>query len=145
MRKVFYLTAGLMIFSACNMAGEEDYKNVAKDLCDCTAKSSSAISPEMSKAIVESSKSGKDIEAVMKAKAEADPMLALKDAEGLMKYASALQKCTKDLEGKYKDLQTLDKDKEVQDKMLKAFEEQKGCELTAAMMKLGLQQASKKK
>ncbi len=145
MKRVFYFTAGLMIFSACNLAGEEDYKNVAKDLCDCASKSSSAISPEMNKAIVDVSKTGGDIEGAMKARAEADPMMAMKDAEGLMNYANALQKCTKDLEGKYKDLETLDQDKEVQDKMLKAFEAQKGCEFTAAMMKIGLKESAKKK
>jgi hypothetical protein len=145
MKKVFYFAAGLVLFSACNFAGEEDYKNVAKDLCDCAAKSSSAISPGMNKAIVDMSKTGGDIEAVMKTRAEADPMMAIKDAEGLMSYATTLQKCTKDLEGKYKNLQTLDQDKDVQDKMLKAFEEQKGCELTAAMMKLGLKESAKKK
>lgn len=145
MKKVFYFSAGLILFSACNLAGDDDYKNVAKDLCDCSSKSSSAVSPDLQKAIIEASKNGGDIDEAMKKIANEDPIAAMKDAEGLMKYATDFEKCSKDLEKKYKDLKTLDKDKEIQDKMIKAFEESSNCELTTAMMKIGLRESSKQK
>jgi hypothetical protein len=145
MKKVILFTAGLALLSACNLAGDKDYKMIAKDLCDCSNKSSSLVSPKMQKAIITASKNGGNIEAAMQKMAEEDPTALLADTEGLMKYAADFEKCTNDLEKKYDDLKTMDEDKEIQDKFIKAFEESSNCELTTAMMKIGLRESAKQK
>ncbi|MFM7662472.1 MAG: hypothetical protein ACKO6A_07395 [Bacteroidota bacterium] len=145
MKKALIFSATIAILSACNLAGDDDYKMVAKDLCDCTNKTSSGVSPKMKKAIIDVSKNGGSMEAAMQKMAEDDPTALMNDTEGLMKYASDFEKCSKDLEKKYDKLKTLDDDKEIQDKFLKAFEGASNCELTTAMMKIGLKESAKQK
>jgi len=145
MKKALIFVATIAVLYACNLAGDDDYKMIAKDLCDCTNKTSSGVSPKMKKAIIDASKNGGNMEESMKKMAEDDLTTLMNDTEGLMKYSSDFEKCVKDLEKKYDKLKTMDGDKEIQDKFLKALEESSNCELTTAMMKIGLKESAKKK
>jgi hypothetical protein len=145
MKKAVLFSAAIAVLSACNLAGDDDYKMVAKDLCDCTNKTSSGVSPKMKNAIIDVSKNGGNMEEAMQKMAEDDPTALMNDTEGLMKYATEFEKCTKELEKKYDKLKSLDDDKEIQSKFMKAFEESSNCELTTAMMKIGLKESAKQK
>ena len=53
MKKLFILLPALALsLFACNVAGDEDYKALAKDACDCVNKSTESLSPEMKKVIM---------------------------------------------------------------------------------------------
>lgn len=141
MKKLLYPLAGLALVvsvASCNMAGEEDYSALSKDMCDCVEKSTANMSDGMRTAVVDASKNGKDFQASLMEYMMKDPEAAQKDAEILGNMGTDLDKCGKDLETKYKDIYTNDTEKQVQDKLMKAMEKEKGCEFTYALMKIGM-------
>lgn len=143
MKKLFYLTAGIIMFNSCDFAGDSDYKNIAKDLCDCTNNSTSKISPETKKALSDASKNNKGLEDAMKKLTEENPEKAMNDGVAIMSLGTDLQNCMTKLESKYKDLKTMDEDKDIQDKMIKAFEQTSNCEVLTLIMKEGIKKGIK--
>jgi len=129
-----------LALGSCNMANDDDYKNMSKDMCDCVNKNSNGISAGMRDAIIKASKDGANMESLVQEQVMKDPEQGMKDVEAIMGLAEGMEKCGTDLETKYKDVYTNDTEKEVQDKLMKIIETEKGCEFTAALMKIGMKE-----
>lgn len=144
MKKFILPLLGLTLaLGSCNMANDDDYKNMAKDMCDCVNKHADGISDGMRDAIINSSKDGANMEAVVQAQVMKDPEQGMKDVEAIMAVAEGVDQCGKDIEKKYKDVYTSETEKEVQDKLIKVLEKEKGCEFTYALMKIGMKEQGK--
>ena len=132
-----------LALGSCNMANDDDYKNLAKDLCDCVNKNSKDISPKMREAIIMSAENGKDFEKVLTEAITEDPAGGMKDYNAVMALMKSMGTCVKDLEKKYKDIYTADTEDEMQKKLMDVFKAEKNCDLTYAIMKKGLEQNGK--
>ena len=129
-----------LALGSCNMANDDDYKNLAKDLCNCMNANGKKVSPEMTKALVDAANNGKDIETVLSDAITKDPIKGMEDYNAVMKVLSGVQKCADDLEKKYNDIYTNDDDAEMQRKVLEIFKNDKGCDLTYAIWKMSMEE-----
>ena len=132
-----------LALGSCNMANDDDYKNLSKDLCDCVNTNAKDLSPAMREAIIKSDASGSGIEQVMTEAMAKDPEQGMKDYTAIMTLVNGMGTCVKDLEKKYKDIYTNDSEAEMQKKLLEVFKQEKGCDLTYAIMKMGLEEQKK--
>lgn len=139
MKKLIFIPAILIGLSACNMASQDDYEAMAKDMCGCFDGVKSELSQEAQDIIIESTNGGKDLEAAFADYATEKPMEALQDQMAMMKMGEGeVMDCINGLEQKYDDVYTNESEAEIQDKIIKALEALDGCELTLAIAKLGL-------
>lgn len=132
-----------LALGSCNMANDDDYKNLSKDLCDCVNKNAKDISPKMREAIIKSDASGAGIEKVMSDAITNDPVQGMKDYNAIMALVNGMGTCVNDLEKKYKDIYTNDTEAEMQKKLMDIFKAEKECDLTYAIMKMGLEEQKK--
>ena len=118
------------------MANDDDYKNLANDLCDCVNKNSKDISPEMREKIIQSAEKGMEIEKVLKDAIQDDPDKGMKDYHAVMAFMEHVQTCVTGLEKKYKDIYTADSEEEMQKKLIDVFKAEKDCDLTYAIKRM---------
>jgi len=144
MKTLLFISTLLIGLASCNVASDEDYENMAGDMCECINSSTEGLSTGMVDAIVDAAKSDVDIlEAIQEYTLEnletsvADGQI-LEDAFGNMETG-----CMKDLETKYEDLYSMESEAELQDKLLKILEKKDGCDLTFAIFKIGVQMQNK--
>ncbi|MBU3713633.1 MAG: hypothetical protein FGM46_01650 [Ferruginibacter sp.] len=130
----------IVFFSSCKLATKEDYSAIASDLCNCIDDQLKVLSPEMKNLIIEASNSNKDIEKAVEQYVEKNPEKAIslmQDASVMMNIDSKkFDTCLSSLESKYKNIK--DKEKDMQDKLLSAMESKTECQLSKALMKLGM-------
>src|SRR5688572_247474 len=81
------LLALTIALGSCNMANDDDYKNLSKDMCDCVNKNSKGLSTGMRDAIIKSSADGADMEAMMQEQVMKNPEQGMKDVEAIMQVA----------------------------------------------------------
>lgn len=144
MKKFILPLLGLTLaLGSCNMANDDDYKNMAKDMCDCVNKHADGLSAGMREAIIASSKDGANMEAVVQAQVMKDPEQGMKDVEAIMAVAEGVEQCGKDIEKKYKDVYTDKTQTEVEKKLIDVLKAEKGCDFTYALMKIGMKEQGK--
>lgn len=125
---------------SCNMANDDDYKNLSKDMCDCVNKNAKGMSDGMRDVLIKSGKDGSNMEALMQEHMMKNPEQGMEDINALTKIGEGMDACVNDLEKKYKDIYTNDSEKEVQEKVIAILKAEKGCELTYALMQIGLRE-----
>jgi hypothetical protein len=130
---LFVMTLAL---GSCNMANEDDYKNLAKDMCDCVNKHAAGLSDGMRETLIAASKDGADSEKLMGDQIMKDVEQGLKDQQALEKIGTEVETCISSLEKKYEDIYTDDTEAEIQKKIVAELKIAKGCELTHALIKI---------
>ncbi|MFZ9587936.1 MAG: hypothetical protein ACO29U_10075 [Crocinitomicaceae bacterium] len=144
MKKMFYLVLPLALgFSACNMAGEQDYTNLSNDMCDCMNQSTTEVSAQTKEAIIGAMESGKSIDVAMTELAEKDPMQAITDGQHLMEAGPKFEKCFASMEKKYDELYTTETEQQIMDKLLETLKNNQSCKWTYALVELGMQAEKK--
>ena|SRR6218665_551298 len=124
------MTAAL---GSCNMANEDDYKNLATDMCDCVNKNVTGLSPEVRDIYVKYAEDPNEMQTKMQEYYMNHMDAAAKDMAAMEKVGENIDKCVEKLEKKYEDLYTSDDKKEVENKIVKILATEKGCELTHAL------------
>lgn len=140
--KRFFIPATLFIFllSACSNA---DPKKMAEELCDCV-KSKKKISTEAKNIVLKAAKS-KDFQSTYQ-----EELLAIEDETEREEVQTELmnvlqsfqskktQQCAEAIDKKYKVYKS--QEKEMQQKLVNEMENVKGCEVYAAVVKVGMKQ-----
>ncbi len=133
------LPVALFVLFSCNIAGDAEYQEMAKDACDCVNKATKNLSPEMIDVIVSSDGDKVKLQEKMAAYAKEFPFQAVEDAtkmnESMMPELSA---CLKSVEQKYKNVYSTESDEEIQIKLLAFLKKTNGCESAAAFFKLSM-------
>lgn len=139
MKKLLILPLLVVSLFACNVAGDADYAELAKDTCDCVNKSTEQISPEMLQVIVDSDGDQAKMQELMGEYASNNPTQAMQDAQ-LMQGAMVtdLTSCIEGLKSKYEDVYSTDSETEVQEKILKELKGMDDCKSAYAFMKIGM-------
>ncbi|XOV66839.1 MAG: hypothetical protein ACFHU9_14530 [Fluviicola sp.] len=127
MKKLLILPVLAMALFACNMASDEDYKNMAQDVCDCINKSAGGVSDKGMDIILDSGGDQQKIMDGFQSYAMEDMAGATADMQAFEKFGSEAGTCIENLKDKYDDVYTSDNEEEVQDKMLEAMKGLKGC------------------
>lgn len=139
MKNLLFITTLLIGLSACNTASDEDYGNIAKDLCECVNQSTAGFSSETITVMVDAAKNNENIMEVITAHFTENPSLAMSDGMIMQKAAEEMQnKCIPEIQEKYSDVYSTS-EKDSQDKLLEALTKPDGCGLTHAIMMLGVQ------
>ena len=140
MKKYFYISMIACIsLASCNVAGKDDYANVAEDICGCVNTKSEDISQGMKTAIMDAVETGQDMESAVDAYATENPDQALKDGLAMMELGERIEGCITELEVKYKDLYSSESDEEIERRLLEALEKNAKCKWTHALIKSELQ------
>lgn len=139
MKKFLILPAALFVLMSCNVAGDSDYEDMAKDACDCVNKSTKELSPEMIEVIISSEGDKDKLSEKMTAYAQDNPMQAMADATKMQNtMMPELTACMGTLEKKYKNVYTSESEAEVQVKLLEFMKKLEGCESSVAFIKMGI-------
>ena len=137
MKKLLYLALPVALgLGACNMAGDDDYENMANDICDCMNKNTETVSDDMKKAIIDAVDSGKAPDEAMQEIAMKDPAQAMKDGQAMMDAGPKVEKCVTDLEKKYENVYSNETEAEVEKRLLETLKKNESCEWTYALYKL---------
>jgi len=127
------------ISASCNVAGKDDYANVAEDICGCVNSKSEDISEGMKTAIIDAVETGQEMEASVDAYATENPDQAIKDGVAMMELGERIEGCIADLEIKYKDLYSNESDEEIERRLLEALKKNDKCKWTHALIKSEMQ------
>ena len=128
------------LFLGCNYANEEDFENLAVDMCDCFSDVTSELSPRGTEIFLDAANEGSDYRESFKEYMSEDPDAAYNDQIVLLKMADKkTTKCIKNLEKRYKKLYSLKTEKEIQKELIQQLDGKKGCELTQAIAKMSLE------
>lgn len=141
MKFILLTASALILATSCKQASQEDYENMTADMCDCFSPLKEDLSNGMQEAIIESANTNGNFEEVISDYAMQNPSEAMADATVLMSLedpGNEIQTCIAGLETKYKDIKTMESETEVQNKIIEILEKREGCELTYALVKLGL-------
>lgn len=125
-----------LALGSCNMANDDDYKNLATDMCDCVNKNTKGLSPEMQDIFKNYANDPNMMQTKMQEYTMNNMEAAMKDMEKMEKIGTDIEACAKDLEKKYDNLYTADNEKEVEKKMIEILKKEKGCELTYALFQI---------
>ena len=139
MKTVLFVFSMTLVLSACNMANEEDYKNMATDMCGCVNDATANLSDEGKKIIIASGENGTNLSADLLEYGQKDPVQAMQD-NIVMASLGEIESmdCVKNLEKKYADVYSTDSEKEMQEKLVKVMGDIKECQLTYSLMKTAL-------
>lgn len=139
MKKLFYFALPLALgLGACNMAGDEDYDNMANDICDCMNKNTASVSDGMKSAIIDAVSSGKNAEQAMQEIAMKDPEQAMKDGQAMIDAGPKVETCITDLEKKYENVYSNETESEVEKRLLETLKKNKSCEWTYSLYKMSV-------
>lgn len=135
--KIYLIGFGVAMLS-CNVASEADYNAMADDMCGCFNEATKGVSPEFKNAIIKADKENKDLEVIMTEMAETNPEQLLKDAAAFEKATANFEECGTKLEKKYDAVYTTESESEIQSHIVKVLQKRAGCELTVALVNMGL-------
>lgn len=125
-----------ILFTGCNYANDDDFENLATDMCDCFSEVTSELSPRGTEIFLDAANNGTDYKEAFRKYMNDDPEAAYNDQLILLKMADKkTSKCIKNLETRYKKLYSLKTEKEIQKELIRQLE---GCELTQAIAKMSL-------
>lgn len=140
MKKLLYLALPVALgLGACNMAGDEDYDNMANDICDCMNKNTASVSDGMKTAIIDAVSSNKNPEQAMQEIAMKDPEQAMKDGQAMIDAGPKVETCITDLEKKYENVYSNETESEVEKRLLETLKKNKSCEWTYALYKMSVE------
>ena len=139
MKKLLLLPALLITLIACNNASEEDFKNIAKDTCDCVNLVAKDLSPGMTKLIIDADGDQTKLEAGMMDLMLEDQETTMNDVNILQgKAIQDMETCMAKLEKKYDDVYTQLSETEILDKLMVELEKMSDCKSSVAIIKMGM-------
>lgn len=139
MKYSLLLSTLLLTLFACNMSDETDYKNLAKDTCDCVNLFTDDLSDEMMDILETSNGDEAKLEELMMSYMMKDAEAAMKDAETLQGSGTAeMTECMEKIEKKYDDVYTTLSEDEVVAKIMKELEKMDDCNRARIILKMGI-------
>lgn len=139
MRKTLLLPALLITLLACDNSTDQDFKNIAKDTCDCVNILADDLSPGMIKLISESDGDEAKLEQGMMDLMLEDQETTMNDVNILQGNAAVeMESCMAKVEKKYDDVYTTLSENEVLEKIMVELKTMNGCESTVAIIKMGM-------
>ena len=140
MKNLLFISALLFGLSACDMADDGDYTDMATDMCGCFNDATEGLSDGGRKAIISGGGDATEMQAALVEYGQEHSAEAMQDAQVLMDLQGPdVMDCVTKLEDKYGDLYSTDSDEEKQEKLLDAMKKIKICDLTYALTKAGMQ------
>ena len=139
MIKVLLLPALLMSILACDNSTEQDYKNMAKDTCDCVNLVAKDLSPGMIELISECDGDQMKLQEGMMDLMMEDPDATMNDVSILEgKATTDMEACMKKLETKYDDVYTTLSETEILEKIMVELKSMPDCKSSVAIIKMGM-------
>lgn len=139
MIKILLVPALLMSILACDTTTDEDFKNIAKDTCDCVNLVAKDLSPGMIKLIIDADGDQAKLEAGMMDLMVADQEATMNDVSILQGSATNdMEACMTKLESKYDNVYTTLSESEILDKMMTELKKMPDCKSSVAIIKMGL-------
>ena len=139
MKKLLLITTLLVGITACNIADDGDYNEMATDMCECFNEGLEGLSDGGKRAIVDAGKNDSDMQAALMEYGQEHTMEAMQDAKVLESLQDGnVMECVGGLEKKYEDVYSSDSDEVKQEKLVEAMKGIKICELTYALVKAGM-------
>jgi len=132
------MAATALVIGSCNLAGEDDYQNLANDMCGCVNESTNGLLPEFKDAIISSDGDMTKFQNSLAEFTQKNPEKAQQQAQEFMEMGTKMQTCMKNLQTKYKDVYSHEKEEVIQQKMLDALKSNNDCKFTYSLMKIGL-------
>jgi hypothetical protein len=116
-----------------------DHNTMASEVCSCITSSTELLSPRMKSIFIESKGDTRVLDELIQAYAAEDPETAMKDATLLQGDASAdIDKCMERIELDYETIFESDSKDNVLINTAAVLEQQKNCELSAAIIRLAV-------
>lgn len=141
MKKHFYFVLlSVVSIGSCNLANDDDYANVAEDLCSCVNSKSEDISQGMKTALIEATEKNQSMTDAMETFTEQNPDMTANDLIAISLLGEKIEDCNKDLEVKYKDVYTNESDYEIERRLLEALRENDNCKWTYSLIKIASQE-----
>ncbi len=139
MKKILLLPALMITLFACNNASEEDFKNIAKDTCDCVNLVAKDLSPGMTAVIIEADGDQAKLQEGMMDLMLEDQATTMNDMNVLQgKAIKDMETCMTKLETKYDNVYTQLSEAEVLEKMMAELEKMSDCKSSTAIIKMGM-------
>jgi len=128
------MAATALVIASCNLAGGDEYANIATEMCECVNKSSNALSPEFKDAIIMADGDLNKFQTSALELQRKNPEKFQKELQEIMQSET----CMNNIELKYQDLYTREKKEVVQDNLLNAMKENGDCKFTYSLIKIVL-------
>lgn len=139
MKTTLLFTSLTLILFSCNLSSDQDFKDVAKDTCDCMALFTDNLSDEMRQILIDSDGDEASFDAAFTEYMTESPMEGLKDAEALTQAESPeVLGCLEKLEKKYDHVYTTLSEAQVVQKVIEELDKMDGCKETVSIMKMGV-------
>lgn len=136
MKKLLLLPLLGLLLTACNFASDEDYDQMAEEMCDCWRSMNNNVSNEYKQAIVEAADKQENIQIVTLEHQTNNPELAEHDMRILEELESnEFKGCLLSIETKYNKVYDTGTEKERNAKLLTFIRKKKNCELLYAFAK----------
>ncbi|MDB2656458.1 hypothetical protein N9Y60_00225 [Crocinitomicaceae bacterium] len=141
MKKLLILPVLAMALFACNMASEEDYNNMAEDMCDCIEGSTKGMSDRGKQILGDSDGDATKLQQDLIAYMTEDPVGSAKDMEVMAAMETDMVECSDKLEKKYDDVYTSESEDEIMKKLMEAVNNlDDGCKISKAILNAGYEE-----
>jgi len=134
----FLMAATALVIASCNLAGGDDYANLATDMCGCVNESTGGLAPEIMDAFIAADGDMNKFQNGLMEFQQKNPEKAQKGMQDFAEMGTKMETCIKNLETKYKDVYSHEKEEVIQGKIMDALKNNGDCKFTYAFMKLGL-------
>ena len=139
MKTILLFTSLTLILASCNLSTDQDFKDVAKDTCDCMSLFTNNLSDEMQTILADSEGDEAAFDAAFTQYMTDNPVEGMKDAQALAGADSPeVIGCMEKLEKKYDDVYTTLSEDEVVQKVVEELDRMGGCKATVSIMKMGM-------
>jgi hypothetical protein len=132
------MAATALVIASCNLAGGDDYANLATDMCGCVNESTDGLAPEIMDAVIAADGDMNKFQNGLMAFQQKNPEKAQQGIQGFMEMGTKMETCMKNLETKYKDVYSHEKEDVIQGKIMDALKTNGDCKFTYSLMKIGL-------
>jgi len=139
MRTALFTLGLSTLLISCETTTEQDYENISRDMCNCMSTFTKDLSETMTNIIIEADGDQAVLQTKMMEYMGSNLEEGMKDVEILSKAESPeIVQCIEGLQKKYDHLYTNLSEEEILDKMSETLGKTEGCEVTLALMKIGL-------
>ncbi|MDG1331404.1 MAG: hypothetical protein P8P74_03695 [Crocinitomicaceae bacterium] len=139
MKTTLLLSSLLLILFSCNLSTDQDFKDIAKDTCDCMSMFTDELSDEMKTILIETEGDEAAFDEAFTKYVDEYPAEGMKDALALSGADSPeIMECIEGLEKKYDNVYTTLSENEILEKVLAELDKMDDCGVTAAIMKMGM-------
>jgi hypothetical protein len=141
MKKLLILPVLAMALFACNIASEEDYDNMAKDMCDCIEGSMEGMSDRGKQIIGDSEGDATKLQEGLLSYMMEDSQAAQADIAVMEVMDAKMEACNDKLEKKYDNVYSSESEDEVLKKLIEAVNKlDDGCKASKALLNAGYEE-----